>query len=297
MNTSLLLRSDSGLLRRLLLQPALLLAVEAGLLFGFLIVALSLPVLRVSTERSEEQFDHHLMELATVIATRIGGDLHETLITREQQSGEVHARLQDVLVSIQNGVPAIYALYTLRLRDGGLYMILDTARSPALQRPTDPPSFLTEELDFDLSNEPDMIPTLMAGRAYVDRGAYDAGGSRRLMRSVSTPIRDSSGAVVALLSMDYEESLYSGEFRIRRDQLIRVAVAVDGMLVLGVMLLVYWLRRRIGKALDALALESSTDALTGLGNRRSFDVRLAQSVASARERVTPFSLLEGGERP
>lgn len=291
MNASLLLRSDSGLLRRLLLQPAWLLAVEAGLLFGFLIVALSLPVLRLGTERAKEQFDHHLMELASVIAARIDGDLHETLITREQQSGEVHARLQDVLVRIQNGVPAIHALYTLRYRDGGLYVILDAARSPALQRPTDPPSFIMEELDFDLSNEPDMIPTLMAGRAYVDRGAYDAGGSRRPMRSVSAPIRDSSGAVVAVLGMDYEESLYAGEFRGRRDHLLRVAASVDGVLVLGVMVLVYWLRRRIGKALDALALESSTDALTRLGNRRHFDIRLAQAVASARERVTPLSLL------
>ena len=291
MNTPWLLRADTGLLRRLLLQPPLLLAIQAGLVFGLLIVSLSLPVLRLGTERAKEQFDHHLMELASVIAARIDGDLHETLITREQESGELHARLQDILVRIQNGVPAIHALYTLRHRDGGLYVILDAARSPALLRATDPPSYLNEILDFDLANEPDMIPALMAGHAYVDKGAYDAGGSRRPMRSVSAPIRDSSGAVVAILGMDYEESLYAGEFRHRQENLLRVAAAVDAMLVLGIMVLVYWLRRRIGKALDALALESSTDALTRLGNRRSFDIRLAQAVASARERLTPLSLL------
>jgi diguanylate cyclase (GGDEF)-like protein len=283
--------SRPGLLRRLLLQPAALLALEAGLVFGLLIVLLSLPFLLMGVEKGKVQFDHHLKELASVIASRIDGDLHETLVSREQQSGEVHDKLQSVLVRIQNAVPSIHALYTMRYRDGGLVIILDAARSADLVRPTDPPSFLTEPLDFDLANEPDTIPTLMAGQAYVDRGAYDSGGTRRPMRSVSAPIRDAAGNVVAILGMDYEESLYAAEFERRRDHLLRVAATLDGLLVLGVMGLVYWLRRSIGRALDDLALESSTDALTRLGNRRSFDLRLQQAVNAARERQTPLSVL------
>ena len=283
--------SGPGLLRRLLLQPAALLALEAGLVFGLLIVLLSLPFLLMGVEKGKVQFDHHLKELASVIASRIDGDLHETLVSREQQSGEVHDKLQSVLVRIQNAVPSIHALYTMRYRDGGLVIILDAARSAGLVRPTDPPSFLTEPLDFDLANEPDTIPTLMAGQAYVDRGAYDSGGTRRPMRSVSAPIRDAAGNVVAILGMDYEESLYAAEFERRRDHLLRVAATLDGLLVLGVMGLVYWLRRSIGRALDDLALESSTDALTRLGNRRRFDLRLQQAVNAARERQTPLSVL------
>jgi GGDEF domain-containing protein len=45
------------------------------------------------------------------------------------------------------------------------------------------------------------------------------------------------------------------------------------------------------RALDDLALESSTDPLTRLGNRRSFDLRLEQAVNAARERRIPLSVL------
>lgn len=280
-----------SVLRRILLQPPLVLALEAGLLFALLVAGLSVPLLREGTRQAKQQFDHHLMELASVMAARIDGDLHETLVTREQQSGETHARLQEVLVRFQNANPSVHALYTMRYRDGGLRLVLDAARSPDLLRPTDPPSYLTEELDFDLGQEPGMIPTLMSGQPYVDRGAYTAGGARRPMRSVSAPIRNAAGDVVGILSMDYEESIYNAEFDLRREHLVRLVVTLDIVLLLGVMTLVYWLRRRTGTALAQLALESSTDALTRLGNRRSFDARLAQAVAAARERRAPFSLL------
>ncbi len=283
--------SPRGMLGRLLSQPALVVALEAGLVFGVLVGALSLPLLREATERSKEQFDHHLMELASVMAARVDGDLHETLQTREQESGEVHMQLQDVLVDFQNAIPAVHALYTMRYRDGQLHLILDAARSRALLRPTDPPSFLGETLDFDLANEPDMVPTLMSGTPYVDRGAYDAGGARRPMRSVSAPIRNSAGVVVAMLSMDYEESLYAAEFERRRAQLVDLTIVVDGILLLGVVVLVFGLRRRIDAAVGQLAVESSTDPLTRLGNRRNFDIRLLQALASARDRKATLSLL------
>jgi diguanylate cyclase (GGDEF)-like protein len=199
--------------------------------------------------------------------------------------------LQDVLVRVQNAIPAIHALYTLRYREGRLLLVLDAARSPVLTRPTDPPSYIAEPLDFDLANEPEMMPTVLAGKPYIDHGAYDSGGTRRPMRSVSAPIRDSAGRVVAVLGMDYEESIYAAESDRRREHFLRVAAIVDGLLVLGIVVLVYGLRQRIGRAIDDLALESSTDALTRLGNRRSFDVRLTQAVLAARERQTPLSVL------
>lgn len=290
MNPVLATRS-TGALARILLQPAWLLAFEAGIIFGLLVLLLSMPLFAGGTVRAKEQFDHHLMELAGVIAAAIDPDLHESLLSRDQQGSPAEIQLQDVLVRFQNALPAVHGLYTLRHHNGGLSVILDASRSKALIRPADPPSYLTEALDFDLANEPEMIPTLMAGKPYVDRGAYDAGGSRRPMRSVSAPIRDAAGNVVAILAMDYEESLYSAEFDRRRGQLLKTVVLVDAILLLGVVVLVYWLRRRIGIALDQLALESSTDALTRLGNRRSFDIRLEQAVASARERLSPLSLL------
>ncbi len=291
MSRPILFGGRRGVLRRFLLQTPLMLALQAGAIFGLLVILLTVPIATEGAERASKQFDHNLMELASVIAATIDGDLHATLRLPEQQSGEVHARLQDVLVRFQNAVPAIYNLYTTRPENGRLMMVLDAARSPSLLRPTDPPSVLGEALDFDLANEPGTIPTLMAGHAYVDRGAYDSGGTRRAMRSVSAPIRASDGRVVAFLSMDYEESLYAEEFERRREHTLLVAAAVDAALVLGVVVLVYWLRRSIGRALDDLALESSTDALTRLGNRRSFDIRLGHAVASARERRAPLSLL------
>lgn len=119
-----------SVLRRILLQPPLVLALEAGLLFALLVAGLSVPLLREGTRQAKQQFDHHLMELVSVMAARVDGDVHETLVTREQQSGETHARLQEVLVHFQNANPSVHALYTMRYRDGGLLLVLDAARSP-----------------------------------------------------------------------------------------------------------------------------------------------------------------------
>ena len=209
----------------------------------------------------------------------------------EQQGNPVHETLNEALVRFQNAVPGIHGLYTMRPENGVLRLILDTSRSPNLQRPADPPSIMMDALDFDLANEPGMLPAIAAGTGYLDHQAYDSGGSRRPMRSVAAPIRNAAGRVVGILSMDYEESLYAQQTAMRSESVLKGALVIDGVLLAGAMALVYWLRRRVGLALADLAIESSTDPLTQLGNRRRFDVRLQQSVAAARARSGIFSLL------
>jgi diguanylate cyclase (GGDEF)-like protein len=280
-----------GVIRFLLLQSPLRLSLGIGLVFALLIGLLTFPLISGGSQRAQQQFGHHLMELASTVAANVDGDLHETLVSAQQQGNPVHEQLNEMLVRFQNAVPGIHGLYTMRHENGVLRLILDTSRSPNLQRPADPPSVMMEALDFDLANEPGMLPAILAGQPYLDHGSYDAGGSRRPMRSVSVPVRNAAGRVVGILSMDYEESLYAEQIAMRSDRVLRVVLAIDGVLLAGAVALVYWLRRRIGLAVAELATESSTDPLTQLGNRRRFDVRLQQAVAAAHARSGVLSLL------
>ena len=281
----------TSVIRRLLLQSPLWLSLEMGLVFALLIALLTIPLVSGGSDRAQQQFAHHLKELASTIAASMDGDLHETLVSGQQQDSPAHQQLNETLVRFQNAVPGIHGLYTMRHENGTLRLILDTSRSPNLVRPADPPSIMMEALDFDLANEPGMLPAIQAGQAYIDHRAYDSGGSRRPMRSVEAPIRNAAGRVVGILSMDYEESLYAQQTAMRSERVLKGALVIDGVLLAGAVALVYWLRRRVGLALADLAVESSTDALTQLGNRRRFDVRLQQAVAAARARSGVLSLL------
>ena len=56
---------------------------------------------------------------------------------------------------------------------------------------------------------------------------------------------------------------------------------------------VYWLRAQVEGLLARLHGQATTDALTGVGNRRSFDRALGDEIDTARSRQTPVALVIG----
>jgi diguanylate cyclase (GGDEF)-like protein len=285
-----LLRRD-GLLNRVLLQPAWLLALEVSALFLPLVIVFGLRLGEDAGRETEGQVAMRLGQLARAAAAVVDGDLHETLREPGQENGETYRLLLRPLARFHNAVPGIRNLYTMREVDGRLLFVLDTARSPDLSRETDPPAGFLSPLSFDLADEPQMMATLRSGRAHVDARTYDTATSSRPLRSVEAPIRNSRGEIVAFLSLDFDES-YLADSRQASSRFVgRVLLLGALLVVLTIAGLVFWLRERIGDSLRALEREAKTDALTGLYNRRHFNRCLAREVERAAQDGAALGLL------
>lgn len=290
MRRSSLARSSDAITSLLLRRPRRAVA-AFGAIFSCALLSLTVPILQEGVELAQAQVDDSMVHLAEVIAAQLDGDLHETLRSPEQVESAAHAALLEPLIRFQNAIPGIYALYTLRPVDGDLRIVLDTARSTALVRESDPPTALMERLDFDLSLEPELLDTVMAGRSYVDKHSYNGGGSRRWVRSVESPIRDSTGRVVAMLAMDYEDSLYLEKREHTRDSVWRTVLLADFLLLLVAVAILGGLLRRLGNSIRALERDAITDTLTRLANRRHFDECLKAQAAYCRARQEPLGVL------
>jgi signal transduction histidine kinase/CheY-like chemotaxis protein len=138
-----------------------------------------------------------MLQVARSMAAEVDGDLHKTLVSPAQAGSPEHERLLAPLVRMHRAARDVWYVYTGIYRDGRIYWVLDTAyhyKVPGNDAPVDPLMMLYPERDVayerafrDGLEFTDPVPRLDDGHYYL---------------SAAVPVRDRSGAVVAMLGLD-----------------------------------------------------------------------------------------------
>ncbi len=138
-----------------------------------------------------------MLQLARSMAAEVDGDLHKTIVSPAQAGSPEHERLLAPLVRMHRAARDVWYVYTGIYRDGRVYWVLDTAyryKVPGNDAPVDPLMMLYAARDANYERAfrdglefTDPEPRLDDGHYYL---------------SAAVPIRDSSGAPVAMLGID-----------------------------------------------------------------------------------------------
>jgi len=218
----------------------------------------------------------HVDEVARLAASVVDGDLHRRLIdgatpatTPPEVSGPDEAILREArapLLRLHRSWPEAIYVYTMGMRDGLPFFVLDTAQDPAFAEGRHLKASRYGEL-FRLRPEyaSHWLDDLAAGRTYVNQ--YFQHDDYGYFLSGHAPIRDASGAVAGFVGVDFDLDYYIGEeARFRRIEVASVAFS----LLLSVLLGFGYARYRFAKQREMqLHYESAMqDSLTGLLNRR-----------------------------
>ena len=243
------------------------------------------------TRQHDRIAEERMRGLAAAAAPLVDGVLHETLREPQDTGSELYERAVYRLVEFHNLLPEVYRVRTMRVFEGRLFHVLDTAASPRLTLVHDKnrvSRVMDPVLDLNLGVEPDLLPTILSGAVYVELRTLRSGG--KIYRSVEAPIDDAKGNVVGMLVLDIEV----GAYRAERDSfvlLVQVGAGVCLGLALFAGLITSRLHNSLLQAVSRLERESITDALTGLGNRALFNRALGAGMAQARRSSAPFTLL------
>jgi signal transduction histidine kinase/CheY-like chemotaxis protein len=138
-----------------------------------------------------------MLQLARSMAAEVDGDLHKTILSNAQAGSPEHERLLAPLVRMHRAARDVWYVYTGVYRDGRVYWVLDTAyhyKVPGNVAPVDPLMMLYAARDADYER------AFRDGLEFTDREPRLDDGHYYL--SAAVPIRDSSGAAVAMLGLD-----------------------------------------------------------------------------------------------
>ena len=172
-------------------------AVLAGI-FTFVTSAVGLFIIYFQARDAQlDAVRSEMLQLARSMAAEVDGDLHKTIISSAQAGSPEHERLLAPLVRMHRAAHDVWYVYTGIFRDGRIYWVLDTAyhyRVPGNVAPVDPLMMLYAARDAPYERAfrdglefTDVEPRLDDGHYYL---------------SAAVPIRDSHGAVVAMLGID-----------------------------------------------------------------------------------------------
>jgi diguanylate cyclase (GGDEF)-like protein len=208
----------------------------------------------------------HVDEAARLAASPIDGDLHRQLV---EGTGDVDAVRQlelDVLVRLHERWPEATYVYTMGVKEGRAFFVLDTAQDEefAKRRNLRASQYL-EPFALRDGYPKDWLDVLMAGHIYVNPGfQYDDYG---YFLSGHAPIFDSAGEVAGFSGVDFDLDYYMAEEgRFHRIEVTSMFV----VLLLAVVLGYGYARYRYASEMELQRhYETSVqDSLTGLPNRR-----------------------------
>src|SRR6188768_2240177 len=138
-----------------------------------------------------------LLQLAKTGAAQVDGDLHETLVSPDQEGTPDHERALAPLVKLHRASHDVLYVYTAIQRQGKIYWILDSARHyrvPGNDVPADPIMTPYEGKD------PDLLKAFREKTAQADSEPFFEGDHTYL--SAYAPILDSKGQFVGLFCVD-----------------------------------------------------------------------------------------------
>ena len=138
-----------------------------------------------------------LLQLATTGAAQVDGDLHETLISPDQEGSPEHERALAPLVKLHRASRDVLYVYTAIQRGGKIYWILDSARHyrvPGNDVAADPIMTPYEGKD------PDLLKAFREKTAQADSEPFFEGDHSYL--SAYAPILDSKGQFAGLFCVD-----------------------------------------------------------------------------------------------
>jgi signal transduction histidine kinase/ActR/RegA family two-component response regulator len=172
-------------------------AVLAGII-TFVTSAVGLSIIYVKAREAQlAAVRTEMLQLARSMAAEVDGDLHKTIVSPAQAGSPEHERLLAPLVRMHRAARDVWYVYTGVYRDGRIYWVLDTAyhyRVPGNVAPVDPIMMMYA------AREPLYEHAFREGLEFTDFEPRLDDGHYYL--SAAVPIRDRSGAVVAMLGID-----------------------------------------------------------------------------------------------
>jgi len=208
----------------------------------------------------------HVDEVARLAASAVDGDLHRALIEGPAPDAATLAQARAPLLRLHRGWPEAFYVYTMGVRDGMPFFVLDTAQDAAFASARKlKPSAYGEVFLIRPEYASHWLDELAAGRTYVNE--YFQHDDYGYFLSGHAPIRDGSGAVAGFAGVDFDLAYYlAEEARFHRIEVVSIAF----VLVLSLLLGFGYARYRFSQQSQMqLHYESAMqDSLTGLLNRR-----------------------------
>jgi diguanylate cyclase (GGDEF)-like protein len=213
----------------------------------------------------------HVGEVARLAAATVDGDLHRRLIeghpTDRYPTDEATLReARAPLLRLHRNWPEAIYVYTMGVREGMAFFVLDTAQDPGFAALRHLKASQYGEV-FRIRPEyaSHWLDELAAGHTYVNE--YFQHDDYGYFLSGHAPIRDASGAIAGFVGVDFDLDYYLGEeARFRRIEITSITFALLLSLLLG---FGYARYRFTQQNQMQLHYESAMqDSLTGLLNRR-----------------------------
>lgn len=245
-------------------KPATLL-IGTAVIAAVLLAVVLLPQM-FSRQGRLEVLRNHVNEVARLAASVVDGDLHRSLIDGAGDDVAARQRALQPLLRLHASWPEAVYVYTMGVRDGTAYFILDTAQDEDFARERGLRASAYQE-PFHLREEyaSDWLDELVAGRTYVNRTfQHDDYG---YFLSGHAPIHDSAGQMAGFAGVDFDLDYYMREeARFRRIEIASVLYTLLLSLLLGYLYARY--RQSHKTELQQHLAVSMQDSLTGLPNRR-----------------------------
>lgn len=204
------------------------------------------------------QVRHHLVEIASIAARMVDGDLHRSFTSPRQEETEAYRNAVAALRRVQQSATDVCYIYTIIRREGRVHFVLDTAEpGDANGDGTDDHSYIMQRYD---GYDPEMVAAfrnkcaIASARPYADRwGTFISGYA---------PFYDSDGEFVGLVGVDLELDDYRRQLA-AVDRAALCAIAGAAVLAAGIATLVWWVRRDASwtELRYRMIFDSSTDGL------------------------------------
>jgi hypothetical protein len=155
-----------------------------------------------------ETLRHYVAETANHAAAAVDGDLQHQLDDPANYNEELYNRALAPLVRLHSSDKDITYAYTMVVRDGSTYFVLDTANSPELKtnRKLEPSTYM-EKFELSPEYEDNWLKTIASGKTYVTPTFQtDKYGT---FLSGHAPIYDSKGAYSGFVGVDYDVAYYN----------------------------------------------------------------------------------------
>lgn len=209
-------------------------------------------------------------DLAVSAALLVDGDRMEEVIRDGRKDSDAYRAAVRPLVRFHNALPNVFYVYTMTARDGKAYFVLDTAGQPELRaQHLLKPSGVMEP--YDSSVKDGWLGELAAGRVYTTPG-FETDDYGTFM-SGHAPIYNSADRIVGFSGIDVDADYYlQWQRHFRLVYLIAYVLAFAMTFVIGY--LVFVVLRGLRRKADNMEMVSLRDPLTGIYNRRAFELRV-----------------------